>query len=471
MAGVEAGGHIVLEAYAGTGKTHTLRAAAAAVRGTCLYLAFNRAVVDEAKTRMPPGVRCATVHEMAYRSIGEPWTDRIDGPNMKSIERARLLGLDHIEVGGRLIEAGFLAGLITRALRTFAKSGDPAPLRRHVPVPRAAREDPELLLFYRQIVDHITPILGRAWTETIRPDSPLPLDGNMVIKMWAMTDPILPWDLIMVDEAQDMNGAMRSVVEAQMHRVQVVAVGDSRQQVNAWNGSINALERFPITDRYWLTKSWRFGPRIAEVANIVLADLEAPYPLIAGGGPSTVEPDPDPRVVLARTNAEVIGRALEAHQVNRTAHIVGGARGNRDVIDFCESAIALQQGHQASHPALVCFDSWADALAYAHGDELGGDIAPMIRLIGEFGAVAIINALRHQPAEEHAELVLSTVHKIKGREWPTGQIAGDFSALPGEFMGDPEELRLLYVAATRFATNLDPFPAPYFADLTTIGAP
>ena len=182
---------------------------------------------------------------------------------MKSHQIAHLFGLEDVWLSGpwgnKRITAGFLGGLVTRSLQTFSRTGDPAPSIRHVPLPRAARTDPDLLLLFRQVRDLVAPKLRQAWAETTAPDSNLPIDGNMIIKMWQLTGPVLPWDRIIVDEAQDLNDAARAVVEAQMHRAQVIAVGDTFQQINAWNGAVNALQKFPIDRRFWLTNCWRFG--------------------------------------------------------------------------------------------------------------------------------------------------------------------------------------------------------------------
>lgn len=56
------------------------------------------------------------------------------------------------------------------------------------------------------------------------------------------------------------------------------------------------------------------------------------------------------------------------------------------------------------------------------------------------------------PTEASADVVISTAHKSKGREWQSVQLAGDF---PDEAAGSDAELRLLYVAATRGRLELD----------------
>jgi F-box protein 18 (helicase) len=62
------GRRVRVQARAGTGKTSTLCAyAAARPQQRILYVAFNKAIQLEAHSRMPPNVTCRTTHSLAYR--------------------------------------------------------------------------------------------------------------------------------------------------------------------------------------------------------------------------------------------------------------------------------------------------------------------------------------------------------------------------------------------------------------------
>lgn len=64
-----AGGNLRVDAYAGTGKTTTLRLLAGSKPGRALYLAFNRSIAAEAQQRFPAHVKCATTHSVAFRGV------------------------------------------------------------------------------------------------------------------------------------------------------------------------------------------------------------------------------------------------------------------------------------------------------------------------------------------------------------------------------------------------------------------
>ncbi|MCY1208324.1 hypothetical protein D9M68_139770 [compost metagenome] len=64
---VKAGGPLKVKAYAGAGKTSTLRLAAEARgRARGLYLGFNKDITTEAAQKFPHNTRCRTVHSLAF---------------------------------------------------------------------------------------------------------------------------------------------------------------------------------------------------------------------------------------------------------------------------------------------------------------------------------------------------------------------------------------------------------------------
>lgn len=64
------GRRLVVNAFAGTGKTYTLvRYALAKPESRMLYLAFNRAIRDEAEQKFPFNVECKTSHQLAWPGL------------------------------------------------------------------------------------------------------------------------------------------------------------------------------------------------------------------------------------------------------------------------------------------------------------------------------------------------------------------------------------------------------------------
>jgi hypothetical protein len=63
------GDSLKITAFAGAGKTSTLVQMADLREGAGLYLAFNRAIADEAKSEFLSSVDCRTTHSVALRSV------------------------------------------------------------------------------------------------------------------------------------------------------------------------------------------------------------------------------------------------------------------------------------------------------------------------------------------------------------------------------------------------------------------
>ena len=70
------------------------------------------------------------------------------------------------------------------------------------------------------------------------------------------------YDLILVDEAQDISDVMIGVVESQDCRR--IYVGDSFQQIYSFRFATNALNKIDLP-AYDLSKSFRFGDNFAKV--------------------------------------------------------------------------------------------------------------------------------------------------------------------------------------------------------------
>jgi superfamily I DNA/RNA helicase len=69
----------------------------------------------------------------------------------------------------------------------------------------------------------------------------------------------------------------------------------------------------------------------------------------------------------------------------------------------------------------------------------------------------VIDTMGRLVPEQAAQVVVSTAHKAKGREWPRVRIADDFHQPKGEDTPIPQaEAMLAYVAVTRARLALDP---------------
>jgi len=459
------GNPLVIEAGAGTGKTSTLKLLAEAAPDRSMqYVAFNRAIVEESRSKMPKNVTCSTIHSLAMRAVGSKYRHRLNGNRLKSMEIARRLGVDDliITVGPdqtKRMSGGFLASHVMRGIVQFCQSADSAPSGDHLPyidgIDLPTAKGKRTYDNNRAIAKHLSGAISRAWADLQDPDGVLPFGHHVYLKVWELSGPTIHADVVLFDEAQDASPVMASII-AQQTKAQRVYVGDSQQQLYAWLGAVNALGSIDGAERAFLTKSFRFGPEIAQTANLVLEWLEADLRITGNEEISSRTARLDNAdAVLCRTNATAVSTCLAEMSAGRKVHLVGGAK---DIVDFAKGARDLQNGKRSYHRELACFDSWSEVQVYVENDPQGSDLKLMTRLIDDYSPEKIIEGLGRTVSEAAADLIVSTAHKSKGREWPTVRLAGDFP----EDTTDPGELRLLYVASTRARLTLDHFAAPMF---------
>lgn len=453
------GESMVIEAGAGTGKTSTLRLLAESTSRRGQYIAFNKAIVDESSRKFPSNVACNTAHSLAFRSIGKRYSHRLKAGRISSDQIARILHIDPIEVnvGGmerKRLAPGFLAGRVMQAVTRFCQSADEQPERRHFPyiegIDLPTADGRRTFANNDEVASALLPTVRRAWADLQRTDGELRFGHDHYLKMWQLQAPRIDAEFILFDEAQDANPVMAAIVAAQTH-AQVVYVGDSQQAIYEFTGAVNALQNIDSDHRVFLSQSFRFGPAVAEQANRVLDLLEAELRLTGTDSiPSTVGLIEREDAVLCRTNAAAMTTVLDALAMGRRPHLVGGGK---ELAAFAKGARDLMESGHTSHPELACFDSWSSVQQYVEQDPAGSELRLMVGLVDKFSVAVILSALDDMVPEARADLIVSTAHKAKGREWDRVRLAADFPTEQDKV--GPAELRLVYVAVTRARLALD----------------
>lgn len=452
------GANLAIEALAGTGKTSTLKLIGDRLAPkTGHYLAFNKQIAAEAKRKMPTTVHACTVHKLAYDKIGVLYRDRLDNQQRSRYrEIAQKWNAPRVVVHDHLGEAtSFSAAAVTGyAIRTvdrFCMTADEHIEAKHVPrvnkldaAGKWANND--------EFARRVAPIAQKAWDDLQAKDQGLVYyTPSHFLKMWQLTGPTIHSDFILYDEAQDANPVMLDIIQRQDS--QLVFVGDPNQQIYGWNGAVDAMEKLEGS-RARLTKSFRFGPNIAEIANGLLTLLEAGVKVTGAGRTAGIVDTADrPDVILCRTNAETVSQAIYYLLDNRKVAIVGGVN---HVVSFAKAARDLMDRGWTSHNDLAVFNSWVEVVEFCRDPSTASaDIDGLVKLVDEFGTTELIARLRRCVQPHQADIVLSTAHKSKGLEWPTVKIAGDFANPEQHEELGAAEHRLMYVAVTRAQSQLD----------------
>lgn len=448
--------NFVIQAGAGVGKTSVLQMMAESTNRTGQYLVFNKSLSMEAGRRFPGNVRTNTVHSVAFRAVGTRYAHRLEAPRMRSMDIARLLGIGPLVVDydgkKKVLQPSYLGSLVMRSLVNFCYSAEKEPGPEFVPyvagidmVDIGGRRSWDN---NRQVRQHVATAIQRAWVDALNVDGRLPFRHDSYLKIFELSNPRMPVDFVLLDEAQDTNGVTLSLFEQQEH-AQRVLVGDDQQSIYGWRAAnINALQIAKADALCYLTKSWRFGPPIADVANVILDQLNADLRLTGNDEVESEVASVDrPSCILSRTNAVAMRNVLRLLREGARVHLVGGGD---ELVRFAKAVVDLQDTGSSYHPELACFTSYGELLAYVEQDPSGDELALLVKLCEEFSPALIIDGLAKCSSEQMADVVISTVHKSKGRQFPSVQLAEDFPEDP-----EDEELRLLYVAATRAQFVLD----------------
>ncbi|MEU9285991.1 UvrD-helicase domain-containing protein [Streptomyces sp. NPDC048275] len=442
-----------IQAGAGAGKTSTLKFLAAAKPAKQgVYVAYNASIKNEAKRDFPRNVRCVTSHGLAFPTFGVRFKHRLNGPRVPAYQVADTLGIhQRIRVGKlAVLTPAQIASHVLATVKKFTYSAD-----REITAANVPRPPGYTIADYSELAPQIVPFAHRAWQDIADPAGRLKFEHDHYLKMWALHRPTIEGDYLMLDEAQDANPLVTSLVMTQQ-QMQRVAVGDSCQQLYAWRGADDALNKLPGVERT-LSQSFRFGQAVADEANVWLDLLDADIRLIGFEKiDSRIGRLHAPDAILCRTNAGCMNSAIGLMNSGQRVALVGGGS---SILAMAYAAMELRAGGTTNHPELVAFETWDQVCDYADTDD-GGDLKPMVELIQAHGAEGVIRAVRSLSDAKAAQVTVSTAHKSKGLEWSTVKIGGDFyppkkNPETGKRLISRAMAMLAYVAVTRARETLD----------------
>jgi len=444
-----AGEIMLVNAYAGTGKTETLRLIAEANSDKRLvYLSFNKQTAVKAKRRFPKNTDCRTIHSLAFKNTGARYKDKLGTPSPRDV--VKRFGISH----------SYLAVLAIEVVTAYCHSTDRY-IEEHHLEPRLRKKYPDVLTLAKKV-----------WIEMQDIDSRLCMSHDGYLKLWSLNCPRISADIIMLDEAQDTNPVTLKILLDQRENgnSSLVFVGDSHQSIYSWRRAINAMDevREQADYEFPLTISFRFNQTIASGASLILNHYKGDSVQLIGNGPS--KSDLPPAAVIGRGNASLLERAIPVVESGGTVHFAGTvAADDWDPYYLYELQSPLDLIHlQNNRPEEIqsaqirAFGSFQEVVDQVRGDGQGAgvdkELEKHLRLVTQYGnrLPNLIDLLRRRSrSPEAASISLSTAHRAKGLEWRKVEMLDDFATLRDTNEGETfdavylEEINLIYVAMTR----------------------
>ncbi|XP_076469328.1 F-box DNA helicase 1-like isoform X1 [Babylonia areolata] len=456
-------------AYAGTGKTTVLR------RYTqmrphlkFLLIVFNKSVCTHAQSTFPPNVTCRTGHSLAFAAVGRRYAAKknLNAGNLRLYDVAMTLKSRKTNSENLFVRAK----RVMETLKNFLSSGDDRITTQHTPLTefgiRIMDLDFSQKMLYVEDADYYWGRMKDLDDERVK----MTHDGYL--KLYQLWQPTLNnYDIILVDEAQDLSPALLTILEQQNQPK--IFVGDQHQQIYAFRGAVNAMEGLVASKTFYLTQSFRFGPEIAQVANTLLENLknDTSRNIVGHGTPGTINGDQVGQLaVLCRTNYSVFTEAdkfCSSAEPSARIAIVGGLEGLgmsmlKDIYTLMLSESDRKKGNLTIHNKFIAtFPNLAELEKFAMkvmDVELLGKVRVIRSFVHNFPRCANRIEAHTISNIQQADVVFSTAHKAKGLEFATVRLTPDFLELQSLLcfqLGQPlysvrnEDVNILYVAVTR----------------------
>jgi superfamily I DNA/RNA helicase len=468
-------GSCVLEAVAGSGKTTTLIEALKIMEGSIFFGAYNKKIAEEIKSKAPSkaGLVISTIHAAglaAWKKVAPKC--QIDGYKCRAIYRANFKGNDFYELEGAIL-----------SLVSYAKQAAIGA------VCSAADES-----VWYELVNHFNiDCLDKDEVVVKTAQKMLELSTQKDVDVVDFDDMIFSplfhkvtaqqYDWVLIDEAQDTNASRRALSLLMLKRGgRLVAVGDRHQAIYGFTGAdSDALDligaavsavQMPLTVTYRCPKSVVLEAR-KYVSHITAHEsaIEGTVSQFNGDLVNVVKPGD---AILCRFNAPIVELVYRFIANGVAAKVEGREVGNamktlaRRYKSKTYSVLVERVEAFATREAAKLRIKEMESMAVAVEDKvrcLKVIIAraqkidpktsdPVARVCDEIDSI-------FADGVDTKCVLLSTIHKSKGREWKNVYFLQTGPAKWARMEWElAQEQNLLYVAVTRSQENLFLVPPP-----------
>jgi DNA helicase-2/ATP-dependent DNA helicase PcrA len=475
-------GSKVVEAVAGSGKTTTIVEAANRIPSNfrCLFLAFNKSIAEELKSRLPAHVEARTMNSLGagivFKHAGRRslTQDKLDRVVKETITRS--------ELGSEFIPTfKFPLRCVVRCMKNLGVRpdelvGDTWVAIREQVIAECDDLDAEFLESWefkgQKFFEVLSRLASLAIDVTVRAED-IDFDDQIYLPIyhgWKLR----PYDFIFVDESQDLSPSNRKLLKLVSNRyTRFCFVGDSRQAIYSFRGadsrSLQAIKEEFGADSLPLSICYRCPKDVVRMAQGLAPEIE-----YHGGNEDgkvsvgTVNFNPDAfkanDLIVCRLNAPLVRAAIQLAKKGKRCVILGR--------DFGRSLSNLVRSFKARKIEYIpqAAESWMKkkvaAFVSMGKDE---DSAAVREVMDRYEALMFffeelaptdvegfcyMIEQRFSDKEDGISTVLATVHKAKGKEYDRVFIlnAGSIGGFKGK--GADQEANIMYVAVTRAKKEL-----------------
>lgn len=478
---VESGtGNAIVEAVAGSGKSTTIIEAMKLVRGSSIFLAFNKSIADELKAK---GVNARTFHSLVFSPVMR--ARNADRPEMNKL---RTLVREYTTADG-IMKAAEVGGLDTVCFtpQTAKMYG---------------RFAEKLVGLARQVgMGFLTENIYESWKAICDHHDIAPDDERATVKEgigyamslleWSNASPMVDFDdmlyfavrdnirlprfdFVFVDEAQDTNMIQREILrKIMMDGSRIIAVGDPAQAIYGFRGADaaslqNIAEEFDAVTLP-LSISYRCPQAVVKYAQQWVGHIQAapgaPEGVVAHHGTEwSVEMFRPDDLVVCRKSAPLLTLAFRCIRNNIPVQILGRDIGeglktlirqqNATSLDMLTNRLQKYMMREVEKARKEDDDKKIEAIT----DKVGCILFMIDGLREDKRTIAALESGIDWLFKDKTKCVkLCTLHKAKGLEadrvfWLNR------SECPSTWARKPwqqqEEINLCYVAATRAKQEL-----------------
>ncbi len=448
---------VLVSAVAGSGKSYTLVQCASAVKGSSMYLAYNKSAQLEAKEKFDPSVEVKTVDALAYKYIIGM------GLSMNGI----IAGKRKIDwFGWRNIDLGLSYEekvQVVEHMEVYFASGYVS-LTEFLGVYKIEKNIGDAIILYvkKMAQKEIPCTFGFAKKYL-----------HILLSRGVITPAKLK--LLMLDECQDSSAVVLEIFKL-LPAEKKIAVGDIHQTIYSFNHCTNGfLYLADQSDKLLkLSTTYRCSEEIAKKIEI-FGKKYLDKDLVFRGLPIE-DKTINSNMFLARTNGSLIAKMIELNEMNIPYNLTRKAK---DIFGLLLTIISLKPGCKIyqpqykflmqdmqyfyKNPALKERGSLLKYIMSEHHEDKS--IQTAAKTIIKYGGSAIFKAFEiakvHEEAKVTHKTTLSSVHAAKGLESDKVILAEDL--FPDYLVENErelteeeidEELRLVYVAVSRARVEL-----------------